>query len=203
METKMYKDDVPSIRDFVFNTGPKGLDSLFYFVIGSIRVQFLTLPAVTNSLIEEGLLSHYCWGNKITAYEDYNLMDKDKFMEDVQNPTKSTIALSQELSDIRGIGITKASFFLQLLGRDTACLDVHNLKKLGYNSKKFSKRDSAEEYHETVNVEGSEYWWDNWCETIYKGYPNHFSSAEEISKFHLAIINQEVTESFKKKEMTV
>jgi hypothetical protein len=80
---------------------------------------------------------------------------------------------------------------------------VHNLKKLGYNSKKFSKRDSAEEYHETVNVEGSEYWWDSWCETIYKGYPNHFSSAEEISKLHLAIITQEVTESFKKKEMTV
>jgi hypothetical protein len=203
METNMYKTDVPAIRDFVFNNGPKGLDSLFYFVIGSIRVKFLTLPDVTNSLIEEGLLSRHCWGNKVTAYEDYNLMDKDKFMDDVQNPTKSTVALSQELSDIRGIGITKASFFLQLLGRDTACLDVHNLKKLGYNSKKFSKKDSAEEYYNTVNEKGSGYWWDNWCETIYKGYSQHFDSPEEISNLHLAIISQEVTESFKKKGLEV
>jgi len=198
----MYKTDMPTIRDFVYNNGPKALDSVFYFVLGSIRVKFLTLPVVTNSIIEEGARSRHIWGNKTVAYEDYNRLDKIKLMDDIQNPAKDTVSLSRELAMMRGIGITKASFFLQLLGRDTACMDVHNLNLLGLHHKTFAKVDSADKYYELVNEKGSEFWWDNWCKVVHHTYEKHFDSAEQISNLHLGIIKQDVTNSFKKREVT-
>jgi len=196
----MYKNDLPKIKKFVLEEGISGMDRVFYFMLGSIRVKFLTLPSVTDSIVKEGALSRHIWGNKATAYKDYNRLDKIKLFEDVFDPAKSTIDLSRELTDIRGIGVTKSSFFLQLLGRDTACLDVHNLKKLGFHHKKFAKKDieTAKQYHKTVNEKGAAFWWDSWCGTIFDGYSEYFESPEQISNLHLEIISGQVTDNFKK-----
>ena len=198
----MYKEHVPLIRDYALNNGNSGLDNLFYFVLGSIRTQFLQLPAITYSIIKEGAGSRHIWGNKITAYTDWQNQDRSSLLKDIESASTCTVELSQRLAGIRGIGITKASFVLQLLGRDTACLDVHNLKELGLNYKTFKNPKKAQEYYETVNKQGSEYFWDSWCELIANKNPKHFSDANEVSKAHLDIINGTVTETFKKKELT-
>lgn len=183
----MYKNDVAAIQEFIQAKGLPAFEKVFYFVLGSIRTRFYHIEGITTDITEKGLDSKHIWGNKINAYSDFKSMSKSLF-KSVAESHRDTASLTRDLMSIRGIGIAKASFLLQLCGRETACLDVHNLKRLGIRPDYFKDPRRVEEYLELVNKDGSEYWWNTWCEHVAANYPKHFKDAEHVSKLHSTAI---------------
>ena len=185
----MYKEDVKTIKDYVSKGGLPAFEKVFYFVLGSIRTRFYHITDITKDITTKGLDSKHIWGSKVKAYTDFKQVSQTLF-ESVSESHRDVLSLTKDISNIRGIGIAKASFLLQLLGRETACLDVHNLKLLGVNPDYFKDRKRTEEYVSLVQQRGSEYWWDSWCEHIANTYPKHFKDAEHVSKLHVKAIVQ-------------
>jgi hypothetical protein len=76
------------------------------------------------------------------------------------------------------------------MGYNLACLDVHNLNKLGYASSYFNSKNKAEEYVSLVQEKGAEYWWDTWCNFIPTTPRNkkHFLSGDEVSYEHVKAV---------------
>lgn len=184
----MYKEDVAAINYFVNNKGIKGFKSVFYFVLGSIRTRFYHIDEITNEINNYGLSSKHVWGNKIKAYNDF-----ESLYTYLYNSVYSDSALPiliRNIMQINGIGLAKSNFLLQLLGKETACLDVHNLIQLGLPQDYFKNKNKLEEYLTLVSKDTSENWWNNWCQAIATRYPTRFKNADEVSKLHVkAIVN--------------
>lgn len=92
---------------------------------------------------------------------------------------------------VPGLGITKAAFVLQCLGEQTACLDTHNLKRLGLAEGAFTLgtklkaatvRAKIRTYLAACDaVCGTAEWWDSWCERVGAKYGH---SADYVSALH-------------------
>jgi len=182
----MYKEDVASITSFVNTKGLEGFKSVFYFVLGSIRTRFYQINDITTDIKVEGLNSKHIWGHKTKAYNDFNILAKDLLFA-IQNSNDIPI-LTRNIMQINGIGLAKSNFLLQLMGKETACLDVHNLVQLGIPQEYFKNKNKVDEYLEIVKQDSSENWWNNWCQTIADRYPTRFKTANEVSKLHVKAI---------------
>ena len=102
-----------------------------------------------------------------------------------------------EVMQCDGLGIAKSAFVLQLCGFNMACLDSHNLAKLGLdeayfrvNKKAVSERKLFEkigEYVEIYQREGdARYWWNTWCNHVAGTKFNRIlPTADKVSKTHL------------------
>jgi len=184
----MYTKDVKAITNYVKTNGPDGLAHVAYCVIGSIRTQFPSLVGITKSIKEEGSDSKQVWGSKKDAYATVTQSKHLWYDKLITNRLSERSAMIM-IAETKGIGLAKSGFLLQMLGYNTACLDVHNLNALGIKNTYFSNPKRCSEYLDIVQEKGTEYWWDTWCGFIYeKGNDKHFSSAEEVSKFHVTAI---------------
>jgi hypothetical protein len=184
----MYKTDVREIVNYVKTAGPDGLAHVAYCVIGSIRTRFIHLETITESIKREGQASKHVWGHKNDAYKAINL-NKDKWFDCLVKTKMGEASAIDMIAETKGIGLAKSGFLLQMLGYNTACLDVHNLNKLGIAESYFKKKNKTEEYVNLVQKEGSEYWWNTWCNFIAeKDGVKHFSSGKEVSKSHVTAI---------------
>lgn len=185
----MYKREVGLIKDYVRNVGPVGLVNVFTTVIATIRTPFHRVVELSEDIKELGLQSKAMWGTKKDAYQSI-LDNKDELWELLVNSvTPEAVALDLVLQT-KGLGLAKASFGLQMLGYNLACLDTHNLKRLGYSESYFNRKSKAEEYVGVVQQKGAEYWWDTWCELIPKtrGKNLGFRDAEEVSYTHVIAV---------------
>jgi len=99
------------------------------------------------------------------------------------------------LTNVPNLGIVKAAFVAQLVGLDVACLDSHNLDRLGLNraALKFAKTVKPEtklkkiqDYvHLTQVTGGTEYWWDTWCNYVAGNRGNKkLTTGDMVSKYH-------------------
>jgi len=99
------------------------------------------------------------------------------------------------LTNVPNLGIVKAAFVAQLVGLDVACLDSHNLDRLGLNraALKFAKTVKPEtklkkiqDYvHLTQVTGGTEYWWDTWCNYVAGNRGNKkITTGDMVSKYH-------------------
>ena len=96
---------------------------------------------------------------------------------------------------VPGLGIVKAAFVLQLMGHDIACLDTHNMRKLGLKETAFKNNGRANPYSKpqfkrylklAFGGGQSRRYWDDWCTDRAMFYER---TPEDISALHLAIIN--------------
>jgi len=187
----VYQRDVKAIRDFIDNDYDKGLERVVTFVIGSIRERFYNIERVTEDLLLNKENSKSAWGNRKKALISFNeLKTTLKHLDNL--PLEEA---TKELTKINGLGVVKASFVLQLMGRDTACLDVHNLTRLGISNTYFKGNKRINEYIDLVQQKGTEYWWNTWCELIADKYPKHFKDADEVSFIHAKAITGEYYET--------
>jgi hypothetical protein len=103
------------------------------------------------------------------------------------------------LSNVPGLGIVKASFVAQICGLEVACLDTHNLKRLGLGEATFKLAKSVK--HETKLAKiakyvavcaregGSRYFWNSWCEFVAGNRANRsLATADAVSAYHAACI---------------
>lgn len=184
----MYNTDVKSITKYVEKTGPEGLAHVAYCVIGTIRTRFIHVEEITHSIKKQGEASKHVWGHKIDAYRTIN-DNKEKWFELLFKNRLDEVNSINLVAETKGIGIAKAGFLLQMLGYNTACLDVHNLNKLGISDTYFRNNKRTQEYVTLVQKQGAEYWWNTWCNFIAeKDGKKWFGSSEEVSKSHVTAI---------------
>jgi hypothetical protein len=104
--------------------------------------------------------------------------------------------------DVPGLGIVKASLFAQMTVGAGACIDSHNLERLGIHHAAFrtpktlqekSLRKRVSQYNATWSANGSSaYWWDSWCDHIAITYAKYFADGAAVSAIHRLAITTEV-----------
>lgn len=206
----MYKQDVPAIEQHAA-ANPDGLVDVIEFVLCTIQAGLSTVRMQRNDIAEHGLNSRFLWGKKSEglAYASKNAFYlwgklhslKERGRDDPQNITEATLLLMQ----VPGLGMVKASFVLQCIGFNTACIDSHNLKRLGLkpSAVKVSDKLSPTAKHKKVlsyvflcQEKGSEYWWDTWCEHVAGNRANRYlTTADAVSAYHVDCIKEPLGET--------
>lgn len=169
-----------------------------HMVIASIRNPFHRLPVIMNQQRTMGIEAPSLQQN--TKREGYEcvIANKKFLYQDMYHNNLSVAEQILSMTSIPGIGIVKAGFIVQLCTGQVGCLDVHNLRMFGMTESTFKFSKTVKQntalakinlYIETCKkLGGSEFLWDNWCEFIAKKYPQHFTSAEQVSQMHVDLI---------------
>ena len=99
------------------------------------------------------------------------------------------------LRKVPNLELVKASFVMQMLGFDVACIDSHNLTRLGLppsavkigaKLKPATQLKKVKAYVEMCQEDGTEYWWDTWCEYVAGNRANRLlDTGDVVSKFHV------------------
>jgi hypothetical protein len=95
--------------------------------------------------------------------------------------------------------MVKAAFLAQCLGFNVACIDSHNIKRLGISPnlvktppsgmKPATVRKKVEQYVELTQQEGSEYWWNTWCKYVAGNRANRaLDTGDVVSRYHVECI---------------
>jgi hypothetical protein len=99
---------------------------------------------------------------------------------------------------VPNLGMVKAAFVCQMLGMNVACLDSHNIKRLGLTPsavkvdaklKPEKKRAKVLAYIELCQKEGTEYWWNTWCNHVAGNSANRrLNSGDLVSAYHVEAV---------------
>lgn len=157
-------------------------------VLLSIRQPWLRVPIQFEDVMIHGSGSDALFGFKRTGY-NYALANMKELHGAVKNYDDDLDNLLLQFLQIPGLGLAKASFLAQLTVNDGACLDTHNLRRMGKedsfirldkNAKNVKERIVA--YNAAWREYGdSAYWWDSWCDFMAAKY---HTTGEEISAMH-------------------
>lgn len=157
-------------------------------VLLSIRQPWLRVPIQFQDVIDKGSDSSALFGFKRDGYRTVRA-NLDYFHGAVKNYDGDLDSLLIDFLKIPGLGLAKASFLAQLTVNDGACLDTHNLRRIGKedsfirldkNAKNVKERITA--YNAAWREYGdSAYWWDSWCDFMAAKY---HTTGEEISAMH-------------------
>jgi len=196
---QMYDRDMPIIAAYA-ESKPEGLLSVITFVLCTIQAGLSTVKAQMDDVKVNGEASIYLWGKKSDGYiyasdrmeflwsKLFHL--RDKSMEDPE-----VIAEAIELlMAIPNLGMVKAAFVCQCVGFNVACIDSHNLKRLGLlpsavkvsaKLSKEKKREKILNYIALCQQEGARYWWDTWCVHVAGNQANRrLKTGEAVSAYH-------------------
>ena len=170
------------------------------FTVLTIQSGLSTVPAQMKDWERNGTDSVHVWGHKKDAIEwltdEVDLLDKLSAYYRTGDRAGAQMYIARSCP---GLGIVKASFFLQLLGFQTSCLDTHNLGRLGITAQQFkftpkTKQETVAKkialYNELCDAQGTPaYWWDTWCHFVAGRGPNKtLTTAEAVSKLHVDCI---------------
>ena len=194
----MYKRDAVDIayRASIHNS----VMAIGAFTIASIQAGLSTCLRQGEKVVEYGLagipMTNKRKGIEYLVRNDAYLYQKsmhiaDKYGYDSVDGIIEVILLFMRVPNV---GMVKAGFIAQMLGFNVACLDSHNLKRLGMTesqtkiSKTLSdtaKRRKIRGYVELCQNKGTEYWWDTWCEHVAGNKANRtLDTADVVSRYH-------------------
>lgn len=164
-------------------------------VLLSIRQPFIVMPQQMADVWEKGRDSAFLFGHKRHGFDfiQTHAVRLQRLAREVkQSGDLDSYILA--LLECPNLGIVKASFFAQMTVADGACLDSHNLARLGlaetaFRLPKTLKIDSVHKriraYNAVWRMEGdSAYWWNSWCDHVAKQTRNAFASGAQVSSFH-------------------
>jgi len=164
-------------------------------VLLSIRQPFFVMPQQMRDVWENGRESRFLFGHKRAGFDFIQshatrLQGLARIAKDSGDLDSYVLALLE----CPNLGIVKASFFAQMTVADGACLDSHNLKRLGlaetfFRLPKSLKLESVHKriraYNAVWRTEGdSAYWWNTWCDHVAAQTRNGFESGAQVSQFH-------------------
>jgi hypothetical protein len=199
----MYRNDVAAIEQHAA-ASPAGLVDVVEFVLCTIQAGLSTVGMQRDDIARNGLRSKFLWGKKAEglAYARDNaqfLWGKLHSLKEKGRDNPETIAeATLLLMKVPNLGMVKASFVLQCIGFDTACIDSHNLTRLGLKpsavkvSDKLSpkaRKAKVLAYVALCQEKGSEYWWDSWCEYVAGNKANRYlTTGDAVSAYHVDCI---------------
>jgi hypothetical protein len=192
----MYSRDVPLIKQYVLGKGEEGLLDVISFVLATIQTPLSRTGGMVKDIKLRGASSPHLWGSKVLAYTYCrdNLMSLYEALVNTECELPKGIDM---LLEAPGLGLPKASFILQCIGYDTACLDSHNLKR--YNLpisitkigkvKRQTKLLKINSYISVVQKEGTEYHWNSWCKYVSGNRWNkRLPTGDTVSAYHYEAI---------------
>jgi len=202
----MYKRDVALIEDYVAQS-PEHMFYMFLFVWCTIQKGLSTVELQMDDYFKEGVESrHLNMGHKREGVEYYRqnaswLWGRLHYLRDMGRNDPEIIAEAiLMLLDAPGLGIAKSGFVLQCMGFDVACMDSHNLKRMGLKEGAFKDNPKAKRatrlkrnlaYVKICQQEGSEYWWDSWCHHVAGNRANkRLITGDAVSAFHVHCITK-------------
>lgn len=196
----MYKRDCTAIAEHACNS-PKGLMDVIEFTLCTIQAGLSTVKQQREDIALDGYKSKFLWGKKAEGLE-YAANRQEflwgKLMHIRQRGTEDVDAIADGimlLMKVPNLGMVKASFVMQMLGFNVACIDSHNLTRLGLAAsavkvgdklKTETKYKKVREYVIMTQLEGSEYWWNTWCEYVAGNRANKLlDTGDVVSKYHV------------------
>ena len=198
----MYSRDQPIIENHMFSNPAGFVDSL-EFVLTTIQAGLSTCRRQRRQIARDGLKAACLWGKKADGLK-YGREHADRLLPEFErlrsrDATEEAVTLA---TSIPCLGLPKAGFLCQLMGFNVACLDVHNLRreglpatfvKLNKKAKPATQRKHVARYVEYCQRNGSENWWNEWCEHVAGNRQNRkLATADAISRFHVDAVKMEV-----------
>ena len=202
----MYNRDVNEIQGFVKWCGTDAFVNTGLFVLLTIQAGLSTVKGSMAKVNFEGEDANCLWGKKGDGYtylkdnadylygKMYDIADKKGY-----NSVEACADVVQLFMQVPNLGMVKASFLAQCLGFNVACIDSHNIKRLGLNPnvvktppasmKPATVRKKVEAYVVLTQDKGSQYWWDTWCEYVAGNRANRaLDTGDVVSRFHVECI---------------
>jgi|TARA_R110000787_G_scaffold67244_3_gene150612 hypothetical protein len=202
----MYNRDVNEIQGFVKWCGTDAFVNTGLFVLLTIQAGLSTVKGSMAKVNFEGEDANCLWGKKGDGYtylkdnadylygKMYDIADKKGY-----NSVEACADVVQLFMQVPNLGMVKASFLAQCLGFNVACIDSHNIKRLGLNPnvvktppatmKPATVRKKVEAYVVLTQEKGSQYWWDTWCEYVAGNRANRaLDTGDVVSRFHVECI---------------
>jgi hypothetical protein len=195
----MFDRDMPLMKAHAL-ASPAGLVDVIAFVLCTIRQPLQSVAAQMRDIRANGVEAKCLFGAKRAGYA-YAVAHADVLHAAVAKACEidDTIGAVDVLSSIPGLGIVKASFVAQICGLEVACLDSHNLARLGLGEAAFKMPKGLK--HETrlakirnyvaicADTGGSRHWWNTWCEFVAGNRANRsLASADIVSAYHVACL---------------
>jgi len=190
----MYKRDNKKIAQFILKDADNTVIGIT-FVLGTIQNALSNVGKFMDGVANGGADS-ISMTMKRNGYL-YAVEHKHVLHEALKAAVKHNdpVGAIDVLTNVPNLGIVKAAFVAQLVGLDVACLDSHNLDRLGLNraALKFAKTVKPEtklkkiqDYvHLTQVTGGTEYWWDTWCNYVAGNRGNKkLTTGDMVSKYH-------------------
>ena len=202
----MYQRDVNEIKGFVRWRGPDALVNNGLFVLLTIQAGLSTVRGSMVKVERDGYQADCLWGKKAEGYE--YLVDNAEYLygklyhiADTKGyeSIEACADVIQLFMAVPNLGMVKAAFLAQCLGFNVACIDSHNIKRLGISPnlvksppsgmKPATVRKKVEQYVELTQVEGSEYWWNTWCEYVAGNRANRaLDTGDVVSRYHVECV---------------
>lgn len=200
----MYKRDVGDIsnRASVHNS----VMAIGAFTIASIQAGLSTVVPQGQSASDNGLAGITMTGKRngieYLIRNDAYLYQKSMHIADKHgyDNVDGIIEVILLFMRVPNIGMVKAGFIAQMLGFNVACLDSHNLIRLGmtYSQMKIpktlsdtSKRRKIRGYIELCQSKGAEYWWNTWCEHVAGNRANKsLDTGDVVSRYHVECVDK-------------
>ena len=202
----MYQRDVNEIKGFVRWRGPDAMVNTGLFVLLTIQAGLSTVRGSMVKVERDGYDADCLWGKKAEGYE--YLVDNAEYLygklyhiADTKGyeSVDACADVIQLFMAVPNLGMVKAAFLAQCLGFNVACIDSHNIKRLGISPnlvksppsgmKPATVRKKVEQYVELTQVEGSEYWWNTWCEYVAGNRANRaLDTGDVVSRFHVECV---------------
>lgn len=199
----MYQRDVKAIIEVCEekqSVVPVGL-----FVLTTIQSGLSTCKGQIKDTNSEGTKSRFMWGKKGDGLQ--YMRSNDAFLWGKINHIKETlgtdsveacVAAIELFLPVPNLGMVKAAFVAQCLGFNVACIDSHNLKRLGMSEnqvklgkvKPETRRKKITEYVAMTQQEGTEYWWNTWCEYVAGNKANRqLDNGDIVSRYHVECVD--------------
>ena len=199
----MYSTHAKAIAKHGLNS-PDNLVSVFRFCFVSIRKPISSCLYQIEDIEINGIQSKHLFGSKRKGLE-YVIKNKEALLNGLleikarnMDDLARTIDAVYFVMQVPGLGMVKASFVLQMLGFNVACLDSHNLKRLGLDIKEMkvpntlrpeTKIKKITKYVKLTRIKGTEWYWDTWCHYVAGNIANKaLATGEAVSEFHVKCV---------------
>lgn len=179
---------------------PEGLTDVVAFVLCTIQQPLQSVARQMADIRANGGASKYLFGSKRNGYA-YAVEHKEVLFAAVTRAAQvgDTIGAVDVLSNIPGLGIVKASFVAQIVGLEVACLDTHNLKRLGLGEAAFKMPKGLKHSTRLAKIAayvaictetgGARHWWNSWCDFVAGTKANRsLVSGDAVSAYHVACL---------------
>ena len=192
----MYARDMPELAQLA-RSSAQGFKDILTFVLLTIQQPFQMTARQMCDVRHRGPESPYLFGSKRPGY--LAVLESDELRLDVlaASDRGDREHAMKRLLEVPGLGLAKAGFAAQIMGAATACLDTHNLNRLGLPGFKSLVRASPKlverkikEYLAIVDAHGTaQWWWDTWCEYVAGRRNSPLKTADEVSRFHVEAVS--------------
>ena len=199
----MYKRDVKAIIEICEEK--QSVLPVVLFVLTTIQAGLSTCKNQIKDTNTEGTQSRFMWGKKsdglaYTKQNDAWLWGKINHIKESMgtDSVEACVAAIELFLPVPNLGMVKAAFAAQCLGFNVACIDSHNLKRLGMNEnqvklgkvKPETRTKKITAYVEMTQEQGSEYWWNSWCDYVAGNQANRqLDNGDVVSRYHVECVD--------------